>query len=93
MLFSMAGDSLVSKWDQFCVNLSIDSNTTKIITKALTDNLVHGVIAGWSWLNVNLLQGHKWSQVLLWQTLACNALGSLIDIDHFIAAGSIHIQV
>ncbi len=93
IFLSLIGDHYLNKWDTLC-DLFVHVIFIRVITKALTDNMIHAVVAGWSWLNVWLLQTkEEWSRRIVWQILMCTALGSLLDIDHFIQAGTLDIQV
>ncbi len=66
--------------------------------RAVFDCAVHGVVAGWSWMNYSLIVlkfGHKeWqlSQVSI-HVVACILVGTVIDVDHVIEAGSLSIIV
>ena len=58
--------------------------------RAAFDNAIHGLIAGLAWLIV-ICDSLLLSTTA--QVLACAAIASAIDIDHFIAAGSLSLRV
>ena len=57
--------------------------------RALIDNLAHGVIAVTSWFIVVGVQTRK----DIVEGIFCGIMASAIDIDHFIAAGSLNLKV
>ncbi|XP_013411603.1 transmembrane protein 267-like [Lingula anatina] len=59
--------------------------------RALSDNLTHGLIAAISWAIVIDGQADSPRGALL-QILLCGALGSLVDVDHFLAARSLKLK-
>lgn len=61
------------------------------VLKAVSDNLVHGLIGGLSWM-VYCVKRRK-SQLGLLEVVLCTLLSSLIDLDHFVAAKSVLIKV
>lgn len=57
--------------------------------RALSDNTVHGVVGLWSWaIVIGLRKKSDFSEVLL-----AGFLSSVIDMDHFIASGSLSLKV
>ena len=58
--------------------------------RALTDNLVHGIVALLSWAAVLDFRFYK-LQVM--EVLLSGFLGSAVDLDHFVAAGSVKLKV
>ncbi|XP_077203186.1 transmembrane protein 267 [Paroedura picta] len=56
--------------------------------RALSDNTVHGVVGLWSWAIVNGLK--KKSD--FWEVIFAGFLSSVIDVDHFILAGSLSLK-
>jgi len=61
---------------------------------AFVDNAIHAIIAAASWICVEVVDGvprplsHSVKEVIV-----CAILASVIDIDHFLAAGSIDLKV
>ena len=93
LLVCWIGDHFLNKWDKLC-DLFTHVILARIISRALVDTTIHATIAGWSWLNVWLLQAEEgWSPSKLWQALACGLLASLVDIDHFLEAKSWYLEV
>jgi len=64
------------------------------LVRALSDNATHGVVGGLSWW---IVFGIQWplgtAASRLNQSLWCAFLASALDLDHFVAAGSINIHV
>ena len=62
--------------------------------KAIADNFTHGVAGGWCWLNAVLLLGQpvNYSHVVLEVSMGV-LFGSIIDLDHFIEARSLTMEV
>lgn len=93
ILLCLLGDYLLTQWDYLC-ELAVCSPSIRTVSKALMDNLVHAVVAGWSWFNTWLLHTpEKWNRAVALQVICCTGLGSLLDIDHFIQAASLDVQV
>lgn len=93
IILSLVVDHYLNKWATLC-DLFVHVILIRVITRALTDNMVHAAVAGWSWLNVWLLQTkEEWSRRIVCQILICTTMGSLLDIDHFIQAVTLDIQV
>lgn len=61
--------------------------------KALFDNATHAVIGGLSWLFVCLKYKSSHHTLSLLEIALCTVVSSVIDLDHFFAAGSIHLKV
>lgn len=80
LVTSLLGDFLVGKSE---VHLH----------KALLDNATHAVIAGISWLIVCFRFKYENALQIALEVLGCAALGSLIDLDHFLAARSLRLKV
>ena len=93
IILSLVVDHYLNKWATLC-DLFVHVILIRVITRALTDNMVHAAVAGWSWLNVWLLQTkEEWSRRIVCQILICTTMGSLLDIDHFIQTVTLDIQV
>ena len=62
------------------------------LLRALADNLTHGAVAGLSWLIVcaKNFDFKSWAWL---EALACGAAACLVDVDHFVAAGSLSLKV
>ena len=62
--------------------------------KAVADNFTHGVAGGWCWLNALLLLGQpvNYSHVVVETTMGV-MFGSVIDLDHFVEARSLAMEV
>lgn len=57
--------------------------------RALSDNMVHGIIGLWSWaIVIGLKKKSDFTEVIL-----AGFLSSVIDMDHFILAGSFSLKV
>lgn len=57
--------------------------------RALSDNTVHGVVGLWSWaIVIGLKKKSDFSEVIL-----AGFLSSVIDVDHFVLAGSLSLKV
>ena len=61
--------------------------------RALTDNVIHGLIGGWCWFNAALFMGEGLSTTLLAHIAVSMLMASAIDIDHFVAARSLSLKV
>ena len=61
----------------------------KSLSRALTDNVSHGVIGAMSWLTIVGLKTRK--DIL--EGVICGLMASAVDVDHFIAARSLKIKV
>jgi len=53
--------------------------------RALQDSAVHGLVALLSWF---IVIGCHMTSYTLYETILCGGLASIVDVDHFIAAGS-----
>ena len=73
----ICGDGLVQR----CVSLW---------SRALCDSTVHAAVASIAWLAVTV--DHVTLLTLL-QSSLCGLLSSAVDLDHFIAAGSLSLEV
>ncbi len=96
ILLCLLGDYLLQEWNSLCDLFHfVHCPLIRAGSKALMDNLVHAIVAGWCWLNVWLLDRltEKWNRVIALQVVCCTVLGSLLDMDHFIQAGSLNIHV
>lgn len=57
--------------------------------RALSDNTVHGVVGLWSWaIVIGLKKKSDFTEVML-----AGFLSSVIDVDHFVLAGSLSLKV
>lgn len=67
------------------------------LRRALIDNGTHGLVGLLSWavvVNPTLLPlGTLMGEPFLWEILLCGVLSSLVDLDHFAAAGTLKLQV
>ncbi|XP_059471573.1 transmembrane protein 267 [Neocloeon triangulifer] len=78
--------------DQIC-RLSVLQSSKWALLRALADNVTHGAVGGLSWW---LLIGIQWpllpasSRIL--QSIWVAFIASAIDLDHFVAAGSLNIH-
>lgn len=63
------------------------------VLRALTDNMIHGIIGGWCWFNAALFMGEGLTSTLLAQVAACVLMASAVDLDHFVAARSFSLKV
>ena len=88
VLFCLALDYVIFKRDEFWARSSHGT-----VFKAILDNSVHAIVAGWTWLNVVLLLKESFSAVRVIEVACCAFMGSVIDLDHFIAAGSLSMRV
>lgn len=62
-----------------------------LILKCFIDSATHFIIASLSWNYVGNLSIYK--RTHLFAVFMCGLLASLIDIDHFIAVGTMNLQV
>ena len=62
------------------------------MVRAISDNLTHATVGGITWTLV-LFLSKKSLQQNIGSIIACFLMSSLIDLDHFIAAGSWDINV
>ncbi|XP_011683785.2 transmembrane protein 267 isoform X1 [Strongylocentrotus purpuratus] len=66
------------------------------LRRALIDNGTHGLVGLLSWavvVNPTLLPlGTLVREPFLWEILLCGVLSSLVDLDHFAAAGTVKLQ-
>ena len=60
------------------------------VARAIVDSLTHGVIAALSWL---LVTDFQMTVINLTEVSLCAFLAMVIDVDHFIAAGSLSLSV
>ena len=60
------------------------------VVRAIWDEIGHGLIALCSWLAVT---NYELTTRNVAEALACGAIGMLIDVDHFVHAGSFSLQV
>lgn len=60
------------------------------LARAVVDTLTHGVIAALSWL---LVTDFQMNMKNLTEVMSCGVFGMVIDVDHFIAAGSLSLSV
>nr|XP_033787666.1 transmembrane protein 267 [Geotrypetes seraphini]XP_033787675.1 transmembrane protein 267 [Geotrypetes seraphini]XP_033787684.1 transmembrane protein 267 [Geotrypetes seraphini]XP_033787692.1 transmembrane protein 267 [Geotrypetes seraphini]XP_033787701.1 transmembrane protein 267 [Geotrypetes seraphini]XP_033787712.1 transmembrane protein 267 [Geotrypetes seraphini]XP_033787721.1 transmembrane protein 267 [Geotrypetes seraphini] len=56
--------------------------------RALSDNVVHGVVGMWSWAIVIGLR----KKSNLWEVMVAGFFASVIDVDHFYLAGSLSLK-
>ena len=85
---SVAGLVLFAAFADYVV-YDCDATRDKKWFRAVADNLTHGVIAGWCWINVLLGQrGDDKASVGVAQASVGAVLGSFIDLDHFVFAKS-----
>ncbi|KAI0215142.1 hypothetical protein LSAT2_032814 [Lamellibrachia satsuma] len=59
------------------------------LARAVVDTLTHGVIAALSWL---LVTDFQMNMKNLTEVMSCGVFGMVIDVDHFIAAGSLSLS-
>jgi len=76
-LLSVCGDVFVQR----CVSRS---------SRALCDNSVHAAVAVVAWLSVTV---DRVTLLTLLQSALCGFLSSAVDLDHFLAAGSLSLDV
>ena len=60
------------------------------MARAIVDSLTHGVIAALSWL---LVTDFQMTVINLTEVSLCAFLAMVIDVDHFITAGSLSLSV
>ena len=83
--FCFNADYAVFKWS------TMQQNQYKL-TKAMADTLSHGIVAGWTCANVMLLGQHNLSVGVVQVGMGV-VLGSVIDLDHFVEARSLTLEV
>ena len=87
-LFCFGADYTVFQWPP----LQKSEHKMKLL-RAVTDTLSHGVIAGWSCTNVLLWQPGNNLSVGVVQIGMGVVIGSILDLDHFIEARSLKLEV
>ena len=95
VLFCLGADHAIFKWEEKWFKLHHG-----VALRAVSDSLVHGVVGGWSWVNVLLLnsaiasgvEGTSWTIGVL-QVALCVGMATAIDLDHMIEAKSFSIKV
>lgn len=75
----------------FLGDKGLQNGKTEIV-RALSDNITHAAVGGISWTLVVVLARKSIFENFS-RILACFLMASLIDVDHFIAAGSWDINV
>lgn len=63
------------------------------VYRAVFDNTTHAIIGGLSWLIVCLNYRDRNASNTLLEIIACTAISSLIDLDHFCMARSLSLKV
>ena len=63
-----------------------------VALRAVADSVTHGLVGGWSWVNVVLIQGEQFAAVRTLQVVGCVIMATVLDVDHFIAARSLAIK-
>lgn len=69
------------------------NHTNLHIYKALFDNSTHSIIGGLTWFIVSLKLRQKTVWFRLSEVGLCALIASLIDVDHFLMARSVHLKV
>lgn len=62
------------------------------VYQALFDNVTHSVIGGLSWLLV-CIYCRNISYRIIVEVITCAVIASIIDLDHFLIAKSLHLEV
>lgn len=71
----------------------VAQNTLSQDVRAVADNLTHGAIGLISWHVVTThFVDHSFT-AHLWEVVLCGLLASAVDLDHFVAARSVRIEV
>ena len=87
-VFCFGADYTVFQWPP----LQKSEHKMKLL-RAVTDTLSHGVIAGWTCANVLLWQpGNNLSEGVVQVGIGV-VIGSILDLDHFIEARSLKLEV
>ena len=92
-LFCLGADHAIFKWEEKWFKLRHG-----VALRAVSDSLVHGIVGGWSWVNVLLfnsasgVNGTSWTTRIL-QVALCVGMAISIDLDHMIEAKSFSIKV
>lgn len=63
------------------------------VYKAIFDNTTHAIIGGLTWLIISLQIRNKNVLIRVYEIFLCAFIASIIDLDHFIMARSIHLKV
>ena len=89
VLFCLGADHVIFKWEERWLKLA-----EGVALRAISDSLVHGVVGGWSWVNVLLLnrQGLTSTAGMI-QVALCVGMATAIDLDHMIEARSLSMKV
>lgn len=93
VLFCLGADLVIFKWEEKWLRFQ-----NGVALRAVSDSLVHGLVGGWSWVNVLLLASAVGEDGLSWlsrimQVALCVGMATAIDLDHMIEARSLSIKV
>ena len=67
--------------------------TSSILYKCLVDSTTHFAIAALSWAVINSKRSSHSSRPVIFSSVTCGVLASLVDVDHFVAAGLLDLTV
>lgn len=74
-------------------DLLVNYSDLKIV-KALIDNCTHAIIGGFTWAVIQTFRKNDiYTNHTLLEIFICTAASSFIDVDHFIAARSLRLEV
>ena len=94
--FALAADQLIQIQKQLSsssknILISIWKNNYSI---ALVDNLTHGIIGSISWIMISVSKGALINEYsIIFQSIICFLVSSLIDLDHVVVAKSFDLRV
>ena len=86
--FCLCADQVVFKWKASWESLG----PRGVALRAVADSVTHGLVGGWCWVNVVLLQGEQFTAVRALQVAGCVVMATALDVDHFISARSLSLK-
>lgn len=63
------------------------------LVAAICDNTTHGLIGAFTWLGISVTRLSHPSIYFFFEVILSGLLSSLMDLDHFVAAKSLHLKV
>lgn len=84
----MCADHVIFKWEASWRSLG----SYGVGLRAVADSVTHGLVGGWCWVNVVLLQGEQFTAVRVLQVVVCLLMATTLDLDHFIEARSLSLK-
>ena len=88
MAFCLCADHVIFKWEASWRNLG----PYGVGLRAVADSITHGLVGGWCWTNVLLLQGEQFTVARILQVVGCLVMATALDLDHFVEARSLSLK-